>query len=229
MSQENNTTIFSFCDCILKNPLALSLLIVFFQGVLGVVLVVSVLPDSEKHGSQFSLSPEDAIVMEGQRVYIQEGCHYCHTQNLRPFAWELKRFTDLEKLGYFPSPNAMEYHFEAPFPKGSRRIGPDLSRLATLQTHSGLSEVLKNKKQHTLKESVHQYGYLFEDNLKSDAHSFSWKIRLLMQMRVPFSDNYQRSASFSEEDISRGEALIQYLLSRGAKQMRFSGKYYRKD
>ena len=46
----------------------------------------------------------------------------------------------------------MEYHFEAPFPKGSRRIGPDLSRLATLQTHSGLSEVLKIKSKIHLKK-----------------------------------------------------------------------------
>ena len=222
---------------IIERPLALALFILFTQAFLSLSLISLSLPEEKTHGAQAFLSPVDALAMQGQRVYYQEGCHYCHTQHLGPFVWELKRFTDLEKLGHFPAPDIMEYYFETPFPKGSRRIGPDLSRTASLHTRESLETLLKNKggqKTENLKELTHPYAYLFEENEgDKKAGSFAsfssaWKIRFMLQMKLPFSEAYQRSF-LSNENVSRGELLTSYLLSRGKKHIQFKGKYYQKN
>ena len=175
-------------------------------------------------------SAPSAIVMRGQTVYYQEGCQYCHTQNIRPFAWELQRFSDKESLGYFIASSAAEYQFETPFLRGSRRIGPDLAYAATKYSAAELETLLKSGRNDNrkLKNVTHKYAYLFTAADAADGRSLSWAIRILLQADVPFSDPTQRSV-FMDADLSRGDALIAYLLSRGQKQKQFRGKYYRNE
>ena len=230
---------------LLQSPLQLLLLglfVLFSQLVLGFIIIWCSSLGDETHGAQALLAPESIVAMKGQEVYFQEGCHYCHTQNLRPFRWEFKRFSNVEKLGYFSKPEAMEYYYESPFTSGSRRLGPDLARIATF--YDGDADKLRlllkgtdkdNEKGNSLGSLLHSYGYLFgQDAEKSEqekersAWHLSWKIRAMLQARVPFSDVYQRSV-YNAGNVSRGEALIAYLLSRGSKHIQFKGKYYRKD
>jgi cytochrome c oxidase cbb3-type subunit 2 len=56
----------------------------------------------------------------GRKIYIREGCWYCHSQFVRP----VNRDTD--KWG--PVSQAGEYIYDLPQMFGTRRIGPDLSR-----------------------------------------------------------------------------------------------------
>ncbi|HEY2685963.1 MAG TPA: cbb3-type cytochrome c oxidase subunit II [Steroidobacteraceae bacterium] len=56
----------------------------------------------------------------GRKVYIREGCWYCHSQFVRP----VNRDTD--KWG--PVSQAGEFIYDVPQMFGTRRIGPDLSR-----------------------------------------------------------------------------------------------------
>ncbi|GIX48458.1 MAG: hypothetical protein KatS3mg131_2669 [Candidatus Tectimicrobiota bacterium] len=57
----------------------------------------------------------------GRRVYIREGCWYCHSQYVRPVAGEEQRWGPLSQAG--------EYAFDLPHLFGTRRIGPDLTRV----------------------------------------------------------------------------------------------------
>jgi len=61
-----------------------------------------------------------AVENLGRRVYIREGCWYCHSQFVRP----VNRDTD--KWG--PVSQAGEFIYDVPQMFGTRRIGPDLSR-----------------------------------------------------------------------------------------------------
>ena len=237
MGNENLLSIFR--AKLLEKPLTLALFVLFSQGLLGLSLISFSLPAAQRHGAQTFLSPQDALAMQGQRVYYQEGCQYCHTQSLGPFTWELKRFADLEKLGHFPAPEAMEYYFESPFPRGIRRIGPDLARTASLYTNVDLQSLLKNKGAENFKKMTHPYAYLFEGQ-KGSANergasqglplgiSMAWKARFMLQMNLPLSEAYQRSL-LENKNLDRGELLIAYLLSRGKKHIQFKGKYYRKN
>ena len=57
----------------------------------------------------------------GRRVYIREGCWYCHSQYVRPVTGEDQRWGPVSEAG--------EYAFDLPHLLSTRRIGPDLTRV----------------------------------------------------------------------------------------------------
>jgi cytochrome c oxidase cbb3-type subunit I/II len=57
----------------------------------------------------------------GRRVYLREGCWYCHSQYVRPVTGETVRWGLVSQAG--------EYVFDVPHLFGTRRIGPDLTRV----------------------------------------------------------------------------------------------------
>ena len=63
----------------------------------------------------------------GRQVYIREGCTGCHTQQIRHFDPDMKRF------GWrgvdAPPSESPEYALDNPHQLGTRRVGPDLARV----------------------------------------------------------------------------------------------------
>jgi cytochrome c oxidase cbb3-type subunit 2 len=57
----------------------------------------------------------------GRDVYLREGCWYCHSQYVRPVTGETRRWGPVSEAG--------EYAFDVPHLWGTRRIGPDLTRV----------------------------------------------------------------------------------------------------
>jgi cytochrome c oxidase cbb3-type subunit 2 len=57
----------------------------------------------------------------GRQIFIREGCWYCHSMYVRPTAGEKRRWGPISEVG--------EYAFDIPHTFGTRRIGPDLSRV----------------------------------------------------------------------------------------------------
>lgn len=72
-------------------------------------------PYYESNGTRSSIG-------RGRDLYIQEACWHCHSQFVRPVAGEPFR--------YGPASQAWENRFDVPQLYGTRRVGPDLSRLA---------------------------------------------------------------------------------------------------
>ncbi|APD06451.1 cytochrome-c oxidase [Flavobacteriaceae bacterium UJ101] len=62
------------------------------------------------------------LEVEGRDIYIKEGCNACHSQMVRPFRDEVKRYSTPE-LGFSKSEM---FIYDHPFLWGSRRTGPDL-------------------------------------------------------------------------------------------------------
>ena len=54
-------------------------------------------------------------------VYLREGCWYCHSQYVRPVTGETRRWGPVSEAG--------EYAYDVPHLFGTRRIGPDLTRV----------------------------------------------------------------------------------------------------
>jgi cytochrome c oxidase cbb3-type subunit 1 len=63
-------------------------------------------------------TPEE---LKGRRVYIREGCWYCHSQYVRPVTGESFRWGPVSQAG--------EYAYDRPHLFSTRRIGPDLTRV----------------------------------------------------------------------------------------------------
>jgi cytochrome c oxidase cbb3-type subunit I/II len=62
-----------------------------------------------------------AVQQLGRRVYPREGCWYCHSQYVRPVTGETRRWGPVSEAG--------EYAYDVPHLFGTRRIGPDLTRV----------------------------------------------------------------------------------------------------
>jgi cytochrome c oxidase cbb3-type subunit 2 len=63
----------------------------------------------------------DGLAVRGRKIYIREGCWYCHSQYTRPAAGEDRRWGPVSEVG--------EYAHDLPHLFGTRRIGPDLLRV----------------------------------------------------------------------------------------------------
>jgi cytochrome c oxidase cbb3-type subunit I/II len=61
------------------------------------------------------------LQQRGRGVYLREGCWYCHSQYVRPVTGETRRWGPVSEAG--------EYAFDVPHLFGTRRIGPDLTRV----------------------------------------------------------------------------------------------------
>jgi cytochrome c oxidase cbb3-type subunit 2 len=61
------------------------------------------------------------VQQHGRRIYLREGCWYCHSQYVRPVTGETRRWGPVSEAG--------EYSFDTPHLFGTRRIGPDLTRV----------------------------------------------------------------------------------------------------
>ena len=78
-----------------------------------------------------AMSPDRALGLtvseeRGRAIYGREGCAYCHTQQIRFVAADMRRFG---------APTlAWETRFDFPHLWGTRRIGPDLARAGSVRT-----------------------------------------------------------------------------------------------
>ena len=105
-------------------------LAVFIQGVLPALL-----PESQRktvtkvvrtHLGELKWVVGDAtdytpLQAKGRKIYIREGCWYCHSQYVRPIGGESRRWGPVSQAG--------EYAFDVPHLFSTRRIGPDLTRV----------------------------------------------------------------------------------------------------
>lgn len=64
--------------------------------------------------------PYTKLEKKGRRVFIREGCWYCHSLYVRPVTGENRRWGPVSQVG--------EYAYDVPHTFGTRRIGPDLTR-----------------------------------------------------------------------------------------------------
>lgn len=65
--------------------------------------------------------PYTPLELAGRDIYVKEGCYTCHSQQIRPIAAEVLR--------YGPASTIEESMWDRPHQWGSKRTGPDLSRL----------------------------------------------------------------------------------------------------
>lgn len=69
----------------------------------------------------YESAPYTPLEQLGRSVYQREGCWYCHSQYVRPVAGEDLRWGPVSQVG--------EYAWDRPHFLGTRRIGPDLTRV----------------------------------------------------------------------------------------------------
>jgi cytochrome c oxidase cbb3-type subunit I/II len=145
-----------------------------------------------------AVHPYTPLELEGRDIYIREGCYTCHSQMIRPFRAETKRYGEYSKGG--------EFVYDHPFQWGSKRTGPDLAR-------EGVGDLKKSNVWHynhfadpisTSDNSIMpRYPWLLTNAI--DENGIAGKIKAMRILGVPYPEGYE---SIAAEDLRKQAQII---------------------
>ena len=97
---------------------------------LGIIVTI-VIPAQEAVGLGPSTlaRPYTELELQGREIYKREGCHYCHTQQVR--APEANRGMVHQPGDIGPESAPGDYYYQSPVFWGTNRQGPDLAHVAS--------------------------------------------------------------------------------------------------
>ncbi len=150
--------------------------------------VIEILPSflADKFVAKNSLvKPYTSLEVAGRDIYIREGCYTCHSQQIRP--------TLAERLRYGEPSTAAESVYDHPFQWGSRRIGPDLSRVGGKYPDMWHYRHMLNPREVIQKSIMPNYPWLFVNN--TDFGILPKKLRVMQSLGVPYTDEEVNSAT----------------------------------
>lgn len=151
------------------------------------------------------LEPYSALENEGRDIYIREGCHVCHTQQIRPFRAETERYGHYSVAG--------EFVYDRPFLWGSKRTGPDLARVGGRYSDAWQRQHLSNPRSVVPESNMPAFPWLFTN--KVDSTMTAAKLETLQTLGVPYSDEQIANAASEVEGKFEIEALVAYLQQLG--------------
>ncbi|MGO1500547.1 MAG: cytochrome-c oxidase, cbb3-type subunit II [Marinobacter sp.] len=151
------------------------------------------------------LEPLSSLELEGRDIYIREGCHVCHTQQIRPFRAETERYGHYSVAG--------ELVYERPFLWGSKRTGPDLARVGGRYSDAWQRQHLFNPRSVVPESNMPAFPWLFEN--KVDHKGTAAKMSTLKALGVPYTDDQIGSAADDLDGKFEIEALVAYLQQLG--------------
>ncbi len=138
-----------------------------------------------------SVQPYTPLELHGRNIYIREGCYTCHSQMIRPFRDEVKRYGSYSKAG--------EFVYDHPFQWGSKRTGPDLARLNAKYPDSWHYNHMLEPTSTSPGSIMPSYPWLFTDRI--DKGKTYGMIKAMKRLGVPYPDGY--------EDIANDELMKQ--------------------
>ena len=89
-------------------------------------------------GTEVYPPPNSGLVLEGQRIFNEQGCYQCHTQLIRPTYISAERW----RSGWAGDPmtrretQILDYYGQPYAQLGKMRVGPDLSNVGFRQTEA---------------------------------------------------------------------------------------------
>ncbi|HMB90477.1 MAG TPA: cytochrome-c oxidase, cbb3-type subunit II [Rhodothermales bacterium] len=151
------------------------------------VLVEGAVPKIE------SVKPFTPLELEGRDIYIREGCNNCHSQMVRPFRHEIERYGEYGKPG--------ETVYEHPFLWGSKRTGPDLSRVGGKYPNLWHVRHMENPRSTSPRSIMPPYDWLLSKEL--DLSNLPTKLRTMQTLGVPYTDEDVAEAVANAETQAR--------------------------
>src|SRR5690554_3848759 len=151
------------------------------------------------------LEPLSALELEGRDIYIREGCHVCHTQQIRPFRAETERYGHYSVAG--------EFVYDRPFLWGSKRTGPDLARVGGRYSDAWQRQHQYDPRSVVPESNMPAFPWLFEDRVSHK--TIQARMSTLQTLGVPYTDEQVASAASDIVGKFEIEALVAYLQQLG--------------
>ena len=162
-----------------RKPVQFTILTVLAVSIGGLIQIVPMLIVKSNIATISSVKPYSPLELEGRDLYIREGCNNCHSQLVRPFRSEVKRYGEYSKSG--------EYVYDHPHLWGSKRTGPDLMRVGGKYPHSWHFSHMWNPQATTTGSIMPAYKWMF-DNKKMKHDDIQKKMSVMKTLGVPYTD-----------------------------------------
>ncbi len=177
----------------------------------GIIEIIPTMMVSSNVPTISTVKPYTPLELEGQDIYIREGCNNCHTQMVRPFRDEVLRYGGSEGS---PSKGG-EFVYAHPHLWGSKRTGPDLGKSGKGNAYNrGESWHYKHMIDPRIVSEgsiMPAYPYLTQpldySNLKS-------KISTLRKLGVPYPEGFEEQAEALL--MTQAEEIYQAIISQDA-------------
>lgn len=188
--------------------LALGILLTICASVTGLVIIPNwqfreLQPVKKADGTQYPM-PYFGEQLKGRKVYIDQGCIYCHTQQIRMKGYG----SDIRRNWGTRRSVPRDYIFERPHQLGTQRMGPDLASIGSRQPSAVWHALHLYNPQITSPESIMpRFKYLFTEMKDGD----TLPAGTLVADTVKIPPVYQRDRVTQLMPTDRGKALIEYL------------------
>ena len=150
-----------------------------------------------RDGSQYP-APYYGLALQGRNVYVDQGCAYCHTQQVRPKGYG----ADVRRNWGNRRTVARDYMYEYPILLGTMRTGPDLANIGARQPARDWHYLHLYNPQITSAGSVMpRYPYLFR-TIKAG--------EMVPAGAIPLPAAFQSEGTHILP-TARGEQLVEYL------------------
>jgi cytochrome c oxidase cbb3-type subunit I/II len=197
-------------DKLLLNALPFTVLTFLAVAVGGLIQIIPMLTIERR------LQTEDRVAavytpleLAGRDLYVREGCYTCHSQMIRTLVPDVMRYGDYSRLG--------ESIWDHPYQWGSRRAGPDLSRVGGKYNHAWHYDHMRDPRAISTGSNMPAYTWLHENGTGYAA--LPAKIRVQRTLGVPFPN-------WSPAEI---DALAKAQAKQIAQELRDQGRYTEPD
>ncbi len=176
--------------------------ILFVSAIGGLVQVLPALYEDSLMTATMNTRVYDAVELTGRDIYIREGCHVCHSQQVRPLVAEVER--------YGPYSRAGEFVYDRPFLWGSKRTGPDLHRIGGKYTDAWQEAHLLDPRSVVPESIMPAYPWL-ASRAATEGGDIRKKLEVLRRLGHPYTDEDIAGATQRLEGLREIDALIAYL------------------
>jgi cytochrome c oxidase cbb3-type subunit 2 len=185
--------------------------ILFVSSIGGFVQVLPSLFQKSLATASANTRVYDAVELTGRDIYIREGCHVCHSQQIRPLLAEVERYGSYSRAG--------EFVYDRPFLWGSKRTGPDLHRIGGKYSDIWHRVHLIDPRAVVINSIMPAYPWLAERDANAD-NDIQLKMRALQKLGHPYTASDIEAGPASLDGLMEIDALIRYLqmLGTGSEQ-----------
>lgn len=186
-----------------RKPVILSILSFVAVAIGGLVEIIPTFVVKSNIPTIASVRPYTPLEIEGRDIYIREGCNACHSQMIRPFRDEVKRYGEYSKPG--------EFVYNHPFLWGSKRTGPDLAREGGKRNNSWHYKHMWNPRQTSEGSIMPRYPWIV--NNKLDRSLIFDKLEALTILGVPYTEDDKKhesvNKSMDEQSLAIQESIFE--------------------
>ncbi|WP_299554700.1 cytochrome-c oxidase, cbb3-type subunit II [uncultured Tateyamaria sp.] len=168
-----------------RNGVGFALMILFVASLGGLFEIAPLFTIENTVEKVDGMRPYTPLETAGRDIYVREGCYACHSQMIRTLR------SDVDRYGHYSL--AAESMYDHPHQWGSKRTGPDLSRVGQKYSDTWHVAHLANPREFVEGSVMPGYSFLLDRNLETS--SLQGSLIALRRVGVPYTDAQIENAS----------------------------------